>query len=533
MSKYHLTEDFYTFQKVDYQRLMDDPTSYLQLSEMGVGKTPVSIGVALSGKYKKTLVVCPKTLRLEWDRQIREWSDVPPTVCRRGSSRRLEPLFDDFMGKAPPNPWFIVNYETFRTRRHLEVLNDYPFDLIIFDEAHKMRNPRTRLTRGVFEFLEHHQKSRVICMTGSPIVNRPADLHTLLRMVRPETYTRLNRTAFEDHYTLIERKNFRRCSQCKKLVPYQFMGYSPQICPSCGNGLFRHFITKKVKGVKNLSELRKETDPFTIRRTKAEVFPDMPSKYYRKVSLEMDSQQRELYKKMENELFVLLDSGEPLWAPTVLAQLTRLRQLNLDPHILGVSCSSIKTDFLQELLEGMNGSPLVAFSTSDAYCQYLHSLPWLPKHIMITGQTPSDERVQLAQEFQNDDSIKLAIGTMAVMGEGITLTRASDVISLDSWWTPTVHDQAYSRVHRATQTRAVQIIEPSVLNSIDQSMVEIRNRKMAMAGEYLGEDSNAEVIEEVLADMRKRRGQTVPEPEDDDTDIPETETETEEETQDV
>jgi len=373
-------------------------------------------------------------------------------------------------------------------------------------------------------------------MTGSPIVNRPADLHTLLRMVRPDTYTNRNRTAFEDKYTTVERKEFRRCRICKKLVPYQFMSYSPQICPNCGNSQFMRFVSKKIKGVKNLWELRKETDPFTIRRTKAEVFPDMPSKYYRKVTLEMDKDQRELYKKMENELFVLLDSGEPLWAPTVLAQLTRLRQINLDPHILGVSCGSVKTDFLQELLEGMDGSPLVAFTTSDAYCQYLETLPWLPKHIMITGQTPVDDRIKLAQQFQTDDSIKLAIGTMAVMGEGITLTRASDVIALDSWWTPTVHDQAYSRVHRATQTKADQIIEPSVLDSIDQSMVEIRNKKMGMAEEYLGETSNTEVIEEVLADMRKRRGTTPSVEEDDDTEDksePEEVNDAEEETTDV
>lgn len=499
MSKYTLPDDLYSYQKEDLDRLLNSSSNFTNLSEMGVGKTPIAIGLSTIGNFRKILVACPKSLRLEWHRQITEWTNIDPAVSRRGSTRRLEPLFYDMLGKTGFNPFFIVNYETFRTRRHLDILNDYPFDLIILDEGHRLRNPRSKQTKGMFEFLGNHKDSKLLIMTGSPIVNNPADLHTLLRMVKPETYNEMTRNEFIDKFCWTSEKIMLRCRTCRRRI---WRDRNTPVCPYCGSPNLREIVIRKPTGFRNLGELRQQTAPFTIRRTKKECLPWLPEKYYRRVVLDMSKKQRELYKQMEDELFVLLDSGEPLWAPSVLAQLTRLRQLNLEPSILQVDSPSSKTEFLMDVLDSMSGQKLVIFSAFEKYAQFLHYHPDIPKHIMIVGGTPVDERMELVRQFQEDDSIKVAIGTLQVMGEGITLTAASNVVFTDRWWTPSTNQQAEDRLHRIGAKSAVQVILPVNERSIDDSLDKILERKKKFSQDYM---EDQDIMKEVVDDLRASR----------------------------
>jgi len=463
-----LPDDLYPYQKDDLTRLTSNGDNLLNLSEMGTGKTPVALG--LSQHYKKTLVVCPNTLKLEWARQIQDWMGFDPTVSSKSSSRRLDPLLDDaqddiFTDKT--HPFFITNYETLRTKRWQDILNEYPFDLLILDEAHKIRNPKTRICKAVFSFIEEHPDIRIMPMTGSPIVNNPADLFTLLCIVKPDDYKLRNRWDFIREYC------------------YYWQG--------------RYGL--KVYGSRDLNILRAETAYFTIRHTKQEVLPYLPSKYYRRVLLEMGTKQREAYNQMEEELFVLLDSGEPLWAGSVLAQITRLRQLNTDPRIVGVDAPSIKTDFLLSLLEDTD-EKVVVFSCFEKYISLLDRLISTP-HITITGKVSPDDRMKAVKEFQTNPDIKYALGTTQCMGEGITLTKASNAVVVDRWWNPSVNEQAEDRLHRIGQDNAVQIITPVNEKSFDSSLDKILEKKGKYSKDYL---QDKDVISETIEDLRANRG---------------------------
>lgn len=470
MSKFQLPGDLYPYQKEDLNRLLNTDTSFCLLSEMGTGKTPIAIGLAMLGGYHRTLIVCPNSLQLEWFRQIQEWAGIDAAISKKSSyHRRLKPLFAEFLGKDG-NPFFITNYETLRIARHREILEAYPFDLVILDEAHKIRNANTALAKGVLGFLSIRKDSRVLAMTGSPIVNNPADLHTILIAVKPDKYTKFTRMDFIDDY-------------CK---------------------YWRTRYGIKVYGSRNLDILREKTKEFTIRRTKKEVLPYLPEKYYRKALLEMENEQREIYRKMEDELWVLLDSGEKLWAPSVLAQLTRLRQLNLEPAILGISAPSAKTSFIEELLEGSD-EKFVIFSCFEKYIKYLHfRLPY--KHITITGETSIQDRARLVKEFQEDSSIKLALGTTQCMGEGITLTAASNVIMADRWWSPAVNIQAEDRLHRIGAKNAVQVILPIIEDSIDESFDKVLEGKKKFSTDFFAEK---DVMNATVEDLRRSRADKV------------------------
>ena len=505
-AKLDLDRDLFQHQREDLERLLRSKESYCLFSEMGTGKTPIAIGLATKGNYPKTLVICPKTLRLEWARQIQDWTGVSPSVSRRGTSRRLETLFSDFLGKGESNPWFIVNYDTFRSKKHREVLNMYPFDLIVMDEVHRLRNQDTSTTRGVMEFLECQEGARVLAMTGSPIVNRPEDLHTILEIVKPEEYNRYTRREFENAYTQYEYVEMKRCKECGKVTT---LIYAHQ-CTSCGSSWFKRFRSKKLVGVQGLDRLRSRIDKFTIRRTKNEVLKFLPEKYYRRVLLEMSPEQREAYDQMEDELFLMLDDGTPLWAPSMLALLIRLRQLNLEPEIVGVHTPSVKTSFIRDLVEE-NGK-LVIFSTFEKYITYLHLTLDVP-HITITGDTPSDDRIPLAMRFNEDPELKLCLATVGPAspgGEGLTLTGASNVVFADRWWTPTTNSQAEDRLHRITQKNAVQVIIPVVEDSIDQILDQKLEQKKQMSDEFLGDTlMMQEVIEDLRKERRRRREENV------------------------
>lgn len=466
MSKFKLPDDLYSYQKEDLKRLLDSDSNFMLLSEMGTGKTPIAIGLAILGGFAKTLVVCPNSLQLEWARQIEEWTGLRPGLSKKSSYyRRLQNLFSEELGQGR-NPFFITNYETLRITRHRDILETYPFDLVIFDEAHRFRNPKAAMTKGLLAFLSVRSNTRVLAMTGSPIVNNPADLHTVLTAVKPDKYTNFTRMDFINDY-------------CK---------------------YWRTRYGIKVYASQNLDVLRQVTAPFTIRRTKKEVLPFLPDKYYRKVLLEMDDDQREVYQKMEEELWVLLDSGEKLWAPSVLALITRLRQLNLEPTILGISAPSAKTNFVKEFLEDTNGK-VVIFSCFEKYIMYLHyNLPY--KHITITGSTSIEDRARLVQGFQEDPEIRLALGTTQCMGEGITLTAASNVIMTDRWWSPAVNTQAEDRLHRIGAKSAVQVVLPVVEDSIDESFDSVLEGKKKFSTEFL---NDKDVMNETIEDLRRSR----------------------------
>ena len=470
--EFRIEENLFVHQREDVDRMKSTSLNYMVLSEMGTGKTPEIISLVEEEKFKSVLIICPKTIRLEWRRQIIQWTGVDPIVCRRGSGRRLDPLFEAMSnGRINETPYFILNYETFRMERFTELLSMMKWDLIVMDEIHNMRNAETQTTRGLVKFMTSQKQSRVIVMTGSPIVNNPLDIYTLLMIVRPQMHDMKKRREFLDEYTF----------------------WTPT---GRGRGV-------KVFGIKygKREQFHNYTEPFTIRRMKKDVLAYLPDKYRRVVTLDMDPEQEEVYRQMAEELIVELDNEESISAPSVLAKLIRLRQINLDPGILGINAPSSKTEFLMDLVK--DGPPkLVVFTTFEQYVKRISRLFEAEgiNHVSISGSVSVDERFARVQKFQNDPEVQVALGTIKTMGEGITLTAASDVVLMDRWWTPAANNQAIDRLHRPGQKNAVQIILPTNEGSIDQVLDAILVQKEQVADALLNENS---VIAEVLEDLRR------------------------------
>ncbi|KKM76863.1 hypothetical protein LCGC14_1375770, partial [marine sediment metagenome] len=340
MTKFRLPEDLYEYQRIDALRMSGGDQNWLNFSEMGVGKTPEAIQTIEDGGFKVPLIVCPNSLRLEWKRQIGEWVGEDITaISHPDSYQKLNALVYSFVKKW--KKYRIINYETFRTPRNLELLVQMPFDIIIFDEIHKLRNPKTKQVKGVWKFLDSFPNARVIGLSGSPIMNYPNDLYVPLSCIDPEKYP--------------------RDMQGWRVFMYKYCYWSDgQWGP-------------QIYGSRNMPELKERTEPYVIRRTKKEVLPFLPEKTYTRTLLEMKADQRKLYNEMETHLQILLDTGEPLYSTNVLSTLTRLRQINLDPEIVGRSVSSAKTEYILDVVESTD-EKVVIFSCFEKYIKRLQLL---------------------------------------------------------------------------------------------------------------------------------------------------------------
>lgn len=466
-TKYTLPDDLYAYQREDADRVAKTDQNWLLCHEMGVGKTPITIWAIEQNQYKLPLIICPNSLKFEWARQIREWTGYESAITRQNIYTRLRDFI--FANGKDNVKYRIMNYETLNNDDNRHILEHFPWDVIVFDEIHKLRNTKTyhlkKTVKNAWEFLDFFLGAKIIGLSGSPIMNYPDDLYGPLSACFPDKYPRSMRSLRDFMST--------------------YMLYA--------GGRYGTYAY----GTHNMSYLRETTKDLIIRRTKKEVLPFLPDKYYQRPELEMGEDQRKVYSQMELELKILLDTGEPLWSPSVLSQLTRLRQINLDPKILGVRTSSAKTEYLFDLIESTD-EKLVIFSCFERYIYLVSELLKAQgkKVVVVTGQVPIEARAEAVRSFQEDDSVKLFLGTMQCAGEGITLTAASTVVLMDRWWNEPTNMQAVDRLHRIGQKSAVQVILPVCTKSVDSILDDILQRKHEASQSYYEE---GEVRQSVFA----------------------------------
>jgi len=465
-----LPDDLYPYQREDGDTIASNDQNWLVLHEMGVGKTPITIWAIEKAGYKLPLIVCPNSLRYEWARQVYQWTGRESAVSRTHAyGRRLEDIVKS-MTHHHEWKYRIINYEMLRLSEG-EILQAVPWDVIVFDEIHKLRNPKTKLVKGVWNFLSLYKNTKVIGLSGSPIMNYPNDLFGPLATVFPDKFPR----------TTYAWRQF--------MSEYSYWS----------EGRFGAYVY----GSKNMHLLRQRLQGLTMRRTKQEVLPYLPDKYYQRFELEMKPDQRDVYDRIENRLRVLLDSGETLWSPGVLAQLTRLRQANLDPKILGITTSSAKTEFLLDLIESTD-EKLVIFSCFERYIYLLQLILKEQGHdvAVVTGQVKPDARAAQVRKFQEKDDCRIFLGTVQAAGEGITLTASSTVVLVDRWWNEPTNQQAIDRLHRIGQKNAVQVILPVCVNSVDATLDNVLRRKWEASQSYYSEQ---EVQASVFSSLFQRR----------------------------
>jgi SWI/SNF-related matrix-associated actin-dependent regulator 1 of chromatin subfamily A len=428
---------------------------FILADDMGLGKTTCTIIAALETGAKKILIICPASLKINWQREIENYSDRPVYISE-GKKFSTE---SDFV---------IVNYDILKNfhdtkEKDNSLLNQSNFDLVILDEAHMISNPQAQRTKIINHFVKNIK--RVWLLTGTPMTSRPMNYYNLLNII--ESPVAQNWMAYAIRY-------------CQG---YQFMAGRRKVW--------------NVTGASNLEELRDRTSKQILRRLKEDVL-DLPDKIISPVYLRLKSKE---YEELMGEYYAWYDKN-PDEASSLTVQFSKLMKVR---KVISNEKTKQTIEIVENIIE--QGKKVIVFTN------FTDSLQTIYQHfgkqaVYLDGSCSKPHRQKAVDEFQDNEKIKVFVGNIKAAGVGLTLTSAEVVIMNDLSFVPAEHSQAEDRAYRYGQKNNVLVYYPLYENTIEGAIYDILNRKKQIIRTVMGdqlEENIGDVVEEMLNMINKYR----------------------------
>jgi SWI/SNF-related matrix-associated actin-dependent regulator 1 of chromatin subfamily A len=386
--------------------------------EQGLGKTVEALATLEADDAFPAIVICPASLKLNWEREARRWLPHRDVVVVEG--RSAVPETGDIT---------ILNYEIVAAHRE-QLARLHPKALVV-DESHYAKNPQAKRTQAVRRLAATlDDRALRLALTGTPVLNHADELISQLRIIgRLEDFGSGAR--------------FSR----------QFQG------PLTEERLHWH--------------LRRRC---FVRRLKSEVLPQLPAKRRVVIPVALDNQRE--YRLAEEDVIAWLRE-QPLDLSELNARIAatlraeRLAQLTTLQRLAARGKLSAALQWIADFLE--SGEPLVVFARHVDVQRAV--LERFPDAAHILGADAIGERDDAVHAFQRSDGPQLMVAATRVASQGITLTRASNVAFLELEWTPALHDQAEDRTHRIGQRDAVTAWYLLAADTIDETMARLVEAK--------------------------------------------------------
>ena len=439
-------------QKEAIQKLVENK-KYILADDMGLGKTTSTIIAALESNAKKILIICPASLKINWQREIANYTDRSVYISE-GKNFSQE---HDFV---IINYDIIKNFHSVKKKSESQIL-DANFDLVVVDEAHYIKNGQAQRTKLINDLVK--KVDRLWLLTGTPMTSRPMDYFNLLSLV--DSPVAKNWMAYAIRY----------CSG------YQFNAGGRKIW--------------NVTGASNLEELRDRTSGLTLRRLKEDVL-DLPDKIITPVYLRLKSK---AYEEIMGEYYDWYDKNpdESKSLTVQFTKLTKIRQVIADEKIAQT------IELAENIIE--QGKKVIIF------CNFTDSLSKICEHfgktaVRVDGSTPKHERQNSVDQFQDNEKIKVFVGNIKAAGVGLTLTAAEAVIMNDLSFLPSDHSQAEDRAYRYGQKNNVLVYYPIFENTIEGVIYDILNNKKQVIATVMGDNQNTtDAAEEILKRIQEMR----------------------------
>lgn len=432
--------DLYPYQRAGTAQILHR-RSLLLADDMGLGKT-AQVAVAfryLRGRNPgfRGLVVCPATLKDWWAQELSRWAGIDSSQVYILSGEK-----EDLEGKSASVT--IVNYDI--VAAHEARLIERPWDIVVLDEAHLCRNRSAKRTQVLFGIGRHRglQAAKKVLLTGTPILNRPAELFQLLRWLDPIGWP--NSRTFQVQF--------------------------------CDGHLDRYGFWN-AKGSSNLELLKQRLHrTVLVRRKKEQVLKYLPPKT-----------RQVLYVDPETEAMAPL-GREYAWArslgvnPSDDPSATYERLVSVAAsfeegaairHDLGVAKLPAVIRYLRIVLDQRD--KVVVFAHHHDVIHGIEAA-FGDEAVSLTGETPSERRSEIVARFQEDPKCKLFVGSIQAAGLGLTLTAADLAVFAELDWTPANVLQAEDRLHRIGQQNPVQIQFLVTNESLDARIVQVLVEKL-------------------------------------------------------
>lgn len=428
---------------------------------------------------KRILYFCPSPLLKNVEREFRMWSKHRSVLWIGGIPKMARQFAFDAI-KEHPEFVVICNYEAWRRDKELlEQLISFNFDTVIIDEAHNIKNMKSGAYKGIKKIIDDSNPEYIIPMTGTPILNRPQELFSLLTLVNPERFHTLNDFLWDF------------CEQD----------------PDTGYWKF------KPGGIDRIS---KQISKNFLRRTREQAGIKLPEKTIIEHDLTPDTEAYPLQAKVREQMrkyaSIIVDEakGQTIAAAVKITMFLRLRQIETWPAGIvmkdkhgNVKFSvdveeSQKMDYIisKEPDEQGDFTGLIPEAIADErmvlFSQFKPPLREIKRRvealgyraIILDGDTPEAIRDEVAMDFdrkhtpnREDSKWDIALCNYRVGGVGLNLTAATQMIILDEEWNPGKRDQAYDRLHRMGQTQPITIHVIRNKGTIDDWLAHIMESK--------------------------------------------------------
>jgi SWI/SNF-related matrix-associated actin-dependent regulator 1 of chromatin subfamily A len=439
-------------QKEAIQKLVENK-KFILADDMGLGKTTSTIIAALETGAKKVLIICPATLKINWKREIENYSDKPIYIAE-GKNFNTDADF------VITNYDIIKNFHDPKKKDDSQILLS-KFDLVIVDEAHYIKNATAQRTKLINDIVKNID--RIWLLTGTPMTSRPIDYFNLLSIIDSP-------------------------------VARNWMAYAIRYCQGYQFNVGGRKIWN-VTGASNLEELRDRTLGLTLRRLKENVL-DLPDKIITPVYLRLKSKE---YEEVMGEYYDWYDKNpEESKSLTVqFSKLTKVRQIIADEKITQT------IELAENILE--QDKKVIIF------CNFTDSLNKIAEHfgkaaVKLNGAMSKPEKQYSVDQFQENPKIKVFVGNIKAAGVGITLTAAEAVIMNDLSFLPSDHAQSEDRAYRYGQKNNVLVYYPIFENTIEGIIYDILNNKKQVIATVMGDNLNpADAAEEILQRINKLR----------------------------
>lgn len=419
------------------------------LMEMGTGKTITSIGIAgvlyQFGKIKRALVVAPLSILGVWEEEFSRFADYPYTltVLKGPSSKKAETLHT--VGRNGLQI-VVVNYES-AWRIEKELLA-FDADLIIADEAHKLKEARTSQSKAMHHFGD---KARYkLLLTGTVITNRELDVFS--------QYRYLNRKVFGDSFYVFRNRYF------------DMVGYGNHI------PRFRNYM---------LDDFLQRMHSIAFRVTKEECL-DLPGITEEVRTVELEPKAMKIYKELQKESYTELGKKE-VSAVNILTKLLRLSQVTgghlTDDEGDNNAVSTAKLDALADILDSAMAEEK-KIVVMARFVPELNDIEALLKKKGIgfaSVRGGVKNREEEIRRFQEDSDCRVFVGQIAAAGLGITLTAASTMVFYSLDYSMSNFEQAKARIHRVSQTENCLYIYLVAKGTVDAKVLRALRQKVDLA----------------------------------------------------
>lgn len=425
----------------------------LNADDMGLGKTVQALAaaeiLARAAGIERVLVVAPTSLKHQWKREIERFTHRTALVVEGNLLHRHTLYGAEAFYK-------ITNYDVIH--RDLEAIRRWQPDLVILDEAQRIKNWKTRTAQSV----KRLESPYAFVLTGTPLENRLEELYSIVEFV----------------------DRFRLGPMFRFLHEHQHVDE-----------------TGRVVGYRNLSSIARTLEPILVRRTKQQVLEQLPPRIEKRLFVPMTEPQRRLHEEYREMVARLVAK----WRRYGHLSEADQQRLLIALQMMRMACNStylvdhqtdhgVKADELLVVLEDLlEDAPakIVVFSQWVRMHELVvrRLLSRRLEHVLFSGDVPGPQRKELVQRFREDPRCRVFLSTDAG-GVGLNLQHAAAVINLDLPWNPAVLEQRIGRVHRLGQHRPVRVVNFIAQGTIEEGMLSLLQFKRSVFAGVLdgGED---------------------------------------------